>query len=118
MDNASSNACPTSYVRLETEASCKGAASIADRMYGGNVADPTSPAGCYWHTVNDRVFFNTDKGAANSQAQPVCAGDAHARTHTHTRTQAHVRTHKHTYARTNDTRAFARAQARPLSRVA
>jgi hypothetical protein len=74
LGNASTNTCPAIYFRLDTEASCEGAAANANKTYGGSGTNFYYPVGCYWHTVADSVFFNTDKGAANFYAQPLCAG--------------------------------------------
>jgi hypothetical protein len=56
---------------------CKSAADAASKTYGGNVAYPFYPYGCYWHTAAGSVYYNSDPaGAANFYAQPLCAGAA------------------------------------------
>ena len=78
LGNASSSTCPTSYVPLTNEDACASAAAIANRMYGvDSGANSYYPAGCYWHRVTDKVYYNSDAtGAANYYAQPLCAGAA------------------------------------------
>jgi hypothetical protein len=72
----SSNDCPKSYSRLETEEACISLAAIAGaNMYGGTEEYEYYPAGCFWHTVSRKFYWNTHRsGASNSFAQPLCAG--------------------------------------------
>jgi hypothetical protein len=111
LGDASSKACPAGYVRLNTSAdACKGASAVAGRIYVDRVEqpDPNSgsvssvalafsyyPAGCYWHTFNDKVYYNSYTGTieAETYARPLCAGRP-ARPHGHTHK------HAHTHART------------------
>jgi hypothetical protein len=71
-----SNDCPQSYSRLETEAACKSLAAIAGvSMDANSQAYKYYPAGCFWHTVNGKFYWNTHgSGASSSFAQPLCAG--------------------------------------------
>jgi hypothetical protein len=70
------NSCPANYSRLETEAACKSLAAIAgSSMYGGSDKYSYYPAGCFWHTVSRKLYWNTHgSGASSSFAQPLCAG--------------------------------------------
>ncbi len=78
LGNASSSTCPASYVPLTNEDACASAAAIANRMYDlDSGANSYYPAGCYWHRVTDKVYYNSEAtGAANYYAQPLCAGAA------------------------------------------
>jgi hypothetical protein len=71
----SSNGCPQNYSRLETEAACKSLAAIAGGKYDRGDNYSYYPAGCFWHTVSRKFYWNTHgSGASNSFAQPLCAG--------------------------------------------
>ena len=77
LGNASSSTCPTSYVPLTNEDACASAAAIAGKASGDSGPYSYYPAGCYWHRVTDKVYYNSDAtGAANYYAQPLCAGAA------------------------------------------
>jgi hypothetical protein len=109
LGNTSSKACPAGYVRLNTNAdACKGAAAVAGRTFFGGVTVSYYPFGCYWHTFNDKVYFNNYAGTieAETYAQPLCTGaptmPTHARTQGCTGTRAY---------RQSARRAPARAQA-------
>jgi hypothetical protein len=71
-----SSDCPANYSRLETEAACKSLAAIAgSSMYGGSDEYLYYPAGCFWHTVSRKLYWNKHgSGASNSFAQALCAG--------------------------------------------
>ena len=70
-----SNGCPANYSRLETEAACKSLAAIASTKYETRGDYKYYPAGCFWHTVSRKFYWNTHgSGASNSFAQPLCAG--------------------------------------------
>jgi hypothetical protein len=72
---ANSNGCPANYSRLETEAACKSLAAIAGATYDRSDNYEYYPAGCFWHTVSRKFYWNThESGASNSFAQPLCAG--------------------------------------------
>jgi hypothetical protein len=72
---ASSNGCPQNYSRLEIEAACKSLAAIAGGTYDRSDNYSYYPAGCFWHTVSRKLYWNTHaSGASNSFAQPLCAG--------------------------------------------
>ena len=74
-----SNNCPQSYSRLETEAACKSLAAIAGAKYENRGDYKYYPAGCFWHTVSRKFYWNTHgSGANNSFGQPLCAGAPHA----------------------------------------
>ena len=75
-----SNDCPLRYSRLKTEEACKSLAFFAGAsMYGGSEEYIYYPAGCFWHTVSGKFYWNTHTvGASNSFAQPLCAGAPHA----------------------------------------
>jgi hypothetical protein len=89
LGGTSRSACPTSYVRLATADACTSAAAVAGTAYGGSGVYSCYPAGCFWHTITDSVYYNAHPtGAANYYAQPLCAGAApiprtHADAHTH-----------------------------------
>jgi hypothetical protein len=71
-----SNNCPQNYSRLETEEACQTLAAIAGAALF-DLSDNYSyyPAGCFWHTVSRKFYWNTHgSGASNSFAQPLCAG--------------------------------------------
>ncbi len=76
---AGSNACPAGSVRIVTEAACRSAA-----MAAGKTAEldptffvetsPRYPRGCYYTTLLDNAYFNTDAvGAGESNSQLLCA---------------------------------------------
>ena len=70
-----SDGCPANYSRLETEAACKSLAAIAGAKYDRGDNYSYYPAGCFWHTVSRKFYWNTHRsGASNSFAQPLCAG--------------------------------------------
>jgi hypothetical protein len=66
-----SNACPAGSARIETEAACRTAAgetflAVWPRSY--------DPRGCYYDTVNNYAYFNSDAvGAGRSGSQLLCA---------------------------------------------
>jgi hypothetical protein len=67
--------CPQSYFEVSTEAACKSLAPIGGKSYGGSVNVTSFPPGCFWLNVGGRVYFNTHAtGAANANAQQLCAG--------------------------------------------
>ena len=69
--------CPATYGLLITADACKSAADAASKTYGGTLAYSFYPSGCYWHTINGSVYYNSNaSGAANFYAQPLCAGAA------------------------------------------
>jgi hypothetical protein len=69
--------CPATYGLLITADACKSAADAASKTYAGTVAYSFYPSGCYWHTINGSVYYNSNvAGAANFYAQPLCAGAA------------------------------------------
>ncbi len=69
------NSCPANYSRLETEAACKSLAAIAGATYERSDNYSYYPAGCFWHTVSRKLYWNTHgSGASSSFAQPLCAG--------------------------------------------
>ena len=87
LGGTSRSVCPTGYVRLATADACTSAAAVAGTAYSEAAAYSYYPAGCFWHTITDSVYFNTHPtGAANYYAQPLCAGAARAYTHTFPRT--------------------------------
>ncbi len=79
LGRASSNICPSSYLRLDTLEACNSAAAIAGRLYDGKLSvgtvnSPLLPGGCYWVTLGGRVFFNLEPdGSASPSAQLLCA---------------------------------------------
>ncbi len=83
-------------MRLATADACTSAAAVAGTAYSEAGAYSYYPAGCFWHTITDSVYFNTHPtGAGNYYAQPLCAGaprsPAHMPTHTHTRLHGSAR---------------------------
>jgi hypothetical protein len=81
LGSTNSSACPASYIPLNNEDVCKGAAGVASRPYGDSGAYSYYPAGCYWHRVDDKIYFNSATGAANYYAQMLCAGAARSPAH-------------------------------------
>jgi hypothetical protein len=79
--STNSNDCAPIYSRLTTEEACKSLAAIVGTKMDANSDSYTYyPAGCFWHTVIGKVYWNAHKsGASNSFAQPLCAGAQHAR---------------------------------------
>jgi hypothetical protein len=73
--STNSNGCPATYSGLATEAACKSLAAIASATYETRGNYTYYPAGCFWHTVSRKFYWNTHgSGASNSFAQPLCAG--------------------------------------------
>ena len=70
------NQCPAAYVRIESEAACRIAATISGISTLNVETDPTKPRGCYMVGIapyND-MFFNKDPvGAGESTSRLVCA---------------------------------------------
>jgi hypothetical protein len=112
LGNAISKVCPPGFFRLDDADWCKMAATLASKMYAGNVSTSFYAAGCYWHPFTDKVYYNAYIGniEAETLAQPLCAGA--------TGMPAHVRA----YARAapgregKHTSRQARAQARVWAR--
>ncbi len=77
-----SNGCPPAFLRLDYDKACERAAVIANQIYGGSLSPEQKglmaayPAGCYWHTVDGRIYFNAkvSSGTVNSFALQMCAG--------------------------------------------
>ena len=70
------NQCPAEYVRIESEAACRIAATISGISTLNVETDPTKPRGCYMVGIapNNDMFFNKDPvGAGESTSRLVCA---------------------------------------------
>jgi hypothetical protein len=77
LGGGSRNFCSAGFFRLGTADACQSAAAVAGIGFGGSGAYAYYPAGCYWHTITDLVYFNAHAtGAASYFSQPLCAGAA------------------------------------------
>jgi hypothetical protein len=74
--STNTNSCPQNYSPLKTKEACKSLAAIAGVTMDANSQEYSYyPAGCFWHTVSRKFYWNTHgSGASNSFAQPLCAG--------------------------------------------
>jgi hypothetical protein len=73
-----SNGCSADYSRLETEEACESLAAIGSAKYETSSDYTYYPAGCFWHTVTRKFYWNRNMdGKNNSFAQPLCAGALH-----------------------------------------
>ncbi len=71
---AGSNECPTSSVRIATEAACRTAAAAAGKTFGSTSVDKDYPRGCYIWTIDNTAYFNPHAvGAGDSYTQLLCA---------------------------------------------
>jgi hypothetical protein len=77
LGGGSRNVCPAGFSRLGTADACQSAAGVGGVVFGGSGAYAYYPAGCYWHTITDLVYFNAHAtGAASYYAKTLCAGAA------------------------------------------
>jgi len=68
--------CPTAYVKIADEETCKKAASAAGTAWGGVDDEANWPTGCYKYTDRTnwvKVYLNRNPvGLPSRQAQPLC----------------------------------------------
>jgi hypothetical protein len=81
---SNSSACPSGFPPLDYEKACRHAAEqvVPNKPYGGSLSGDDLKAaymtGCYWHTIDGRVYFNDKTASApdrvDSFALQLCAG--------------------------------------------
>ncbi len=91
MLGSDSSACPSGFFPLDYEKACRRAAEqvVPMKLYGGSLSGNDLKAaymsGCYWHTIDGRVYFNDKASSApdsvdsapdsvDSFALQLCAG--------------------------------------------
>merc|ERR1711865_213676 len=69
------NVCPADSVSVGTEAQCRSAATTLGRTWGWSGTWSYAPKGCFFSSVNRRVYFNADPtGAGQPDSAPICTG--------------------------------------------